>query len=138
MSKMRVVQVARPNGPFEIAERDPATRVRVQAVRAIADLFDPILVEHRIEPGRGDPKIARRLAALGRGPNPRMRFEATDIALVQICVKLSREVNRHKRDNLVDVGGHSFLVYPNYETILDYNCAHLYALSVAMLADRLQ
>jgi membrane-bound lytic murein transglycosylase B len=40
--------------------------------------------------------------------------------------------------SLVDVGGHSFLVYPNYETILDYNCAHLYALSVAMLADRLE
>ncbi len=40
--------------------------------------------------------------------------------------------------SLVDVGGRSFLVYPNYERILDYNCAHLYALSVAMLADRLQ
>lgn len=40
--------------------------------------------------------------------------------------------------SLVEVGGHSVLVYPNYETILDYNCAHLYALSVAMLADRLQ
>ena len=40
--------------------------------------------------------------------------------------------------SLIDVGGHSFLVYPNYEAILDYNCAHLYALSVGMLADRLQ
>jgi membrane-bound lytic murein transglycosylase B len=40
--------------------------------------------------------------------------------------------------SLVEVGGHSFLVYPNYEAILDYNCAHLYALSVAMLGDRLQ
>ena len=40
--------------------------------------------------------------------------------------------------SLVDVGGRSFLVYPNYERILDYNCAHLYALSVGMLADRLQ
>jgi peptidoglycan lytic transglycosylase B len=40
--------------------------------------------------------------------------------------------------SLVEVGGHSFLVYPNYESILDYNCAHLYALSVGMLADRLQ
>jgi membrane-bound lytic murein transglycosylase B len=40
--------------------------------------------------------------------------------------------------SLVEVGGHRFLVYPNYETILDYNCAHLYALSVGMLADRLQ
>ena len=40
--------------------------------------------------------------------------------------------------SLVEVDGRSFLVYPNYETILDYNCAHLYALSVGMLADRLQ
>jgi len=40
--------------------------------------------------------------------------------------------------SLVDVGGRSFLVYPNYEAILDYNCAHLYALSVGMLADRIQ
>lgn len=34
--------------------------------------------------------------------------------------------------------GHTFLVYRNYEAILGYNCAHYYALSVAMLADRLQ
>jgi len=40
--------------------------------------------------------------------------------------------------SLVEIGGRSFLVYPNYESILDYNCAHLYALSVGMLADRLQ
>ncbi len=31
-----------------------------------------------------------------------------------------------------------FLVYPNYDALLSYNCAHLYALSVAMLSDRLQ
>ena len=41
--------------------------------------------------------------------------------------------------SLVTTGdGHTFLVYPNYEGILGYNCAHYYALSVAMLADRLQ
>ena len=40
--------------------------------------------------------------------------------------------------SLVETGGRSFLVYPNYEAILGYNCAHLYALSVAMLGDRLQ
>ena len=39
---------------------------------------------------------------------------------------------------LLETGGHSFLVYPNYDVLLGYNCAHLYALSVAMLADRLQ
>lgn len=39
---------------------------------------------------------------------------------------------------LVETGGRSFLVYPNYDALLSYNCAHLYALSVAMLSDRLQ
>jgi membrane-bound lytic murein transglycosylase B len=41
--------------------------------------------------------------------------------------------------SLVTTGdGRTFLVYRNYEAILGYNCAHYYALSVAMLADRLQ
>ena len=31
----------------------------------------------------------------------------------------------------------AFLVYRNYDALLDYNCAHSYALSVALLADRL-
>jgi membrane-bound lytic murein transglycosylase B len=28
-----------------------------------------------------------------------------------------------------------FLVYQNYEALLDYNCSHSYALAVALLAD---
>jgi|RhiMethySRZTD1v2_1073278.scaffolds.fasta_scaffold00361_26 peptidoglycan lytic transglycosylase B len=41
--------------------------------------------------------------------------------------------------SLVTTGdGHTFLVYQNYEALLGYNCAHYYALSVALLADRLQ
>ena len=39
---------------------------------------------------------------------------------------------------LVDVGERKFLVYPNYDAILAYNCAHYYALTVALLADALQ
>ena len=31
-----------------------------------------------------------------------------------------------------------FLVYPNYDAILGYNCAHYYALTVALIADRLR
>jgi hypothetical protein len=30
-----------------------------------------------------------------------------------------------------------WLVYGNYDALLEYNCAHAYALSVAMLGDRL-
>jgi membrane-bound lytic murein transglycosylase B len=40
--------------------------------------------------------------------------------------------------SLVQAGQRTFLLYPNYGAILDYNCAHTYALSVALLADRLR
>jgi membrane-bound lytic murein transglycosylase B len=39
---------------------------------------------------------------------------------------------------LVDVGERTFLVYPNYDAILGYNCAHYYALTVGLLSDRLR
>jgi membrane-bound lytic murein transglycosylase B len=39
---------------------------------------------------------------------------------------------------LVDVGDRKFLVYPNYDAILGYNCAHYYALTVALLGDALR
>jgi membrane-bound lytic murein transglycosylase B len=39
--------------------------------------------------------------------------------------------------SLIRDGKRAFLVYDNYEALLDYNCAHSYALSVALLADRL-
>jgi membrane-bound lytic murein transglycosylase B len=39
--------------------------------------------------------------------------------------------------SLVDVGERTFLVYPNYDAILGYNCAHYYALSVALLGDQI-
>jgi len=40
--------------------------------------------------------------------------------------------------SLVEVSGHSFLTYPNYDALLAYNCAHLYALSVGLLADQIR
>ena len=39
--------------------------------------------------------------------------------------------------SLIRDDSRAFLVYGNYEALLDYNCAHSYALSVALLADRL-
>ena len=39
--------------------------------------------------------------------------------------------------SLVTAGSRSFLVYRNYEALLAYNCAHVYALSVGLLGDRL-
>ena len=41
--------------------------------------------------------------------------------------------------SLVTTGdGRTFLAYRNYEAILGYNCAHYYAVSIGLLADRLQ
>ncbi|MGE3274054.1 MAG: lytic transglycosylase domain-containing protein [Vicinamibacterales bacterium] len=39
--------------------------------------------------------------------------------------------------SLVQAGSRAFLVYGNYEALLEYNCAHAYALSVGLLADSL-
>jgi membrane-bound lytic murein transglycosylase B len=39
---------------------------------------------------------------------------------------------------LATLGARSFLLYPNYDVILGYNCAHHYALSVALLSERLR
>jgi membrane-bound lytic murein transglycosylase B len=39
--------------------------------------------------------------------------------------------------SLVREGRRAFLVYDNYEALLDYNCAHSYALSVGLLSERL-
>ena len=38
--------------------------------------------------------------------------------------------------SLFRAGKRNFLLYPNYGAILGYNCAHTYALSVALLSDR--
>jgi membrane-bound lytic murein transglycosylase B len=39
--------------------------------------------------------------------------------------------------SLVRADTRSFLVYANYEALLTYNCAHRYALSIGILADRI-
>src|SRR6185503_12429527 len=63
------------NQLFKLAESDPDTAVRVRAVRAIADLTDPVLVKHRLDAGPGDPAVATRLAAVIRGQDPRVLLE---------------------------------------------------------------
>ena len=40
--------------------------------------------------------------------------------------------------SLVSGSTRHFLVYGNYDALLEYNCAHSYAISVALLADRIQ
>lgn len=40
--------------------------------------------------------------------------------------------------SLVEAGTRTFLLYDNYDALLGYNCAHSYALSVGLLADRIR
>src|SRR5207253_6284964 len=49
--------------------------LRVQAIRAAADLADPILVKHKLDAGRGDVKVAECLANLPERDDPRIRLE---------------------------------------------------------------
>jgi membrane-bound lytic murein transglycosylase B len=39
--------------------------------------------------------------------------------------------------SLLEVESRRYLVTANYDALLAYNCAHTYALSVALLADRI-
>lgn len=45
---------------------------------------------------------------------------------------------RDTQASLVRTGDRAFLAYRNYEVVLDYNCAHHYALGVLLLSDRLR
>jgi membrane-bound lytic murein transglycosylase B len=45
---------------------------------------------------------------------------------------------RRKLDaSLIHTGARAYLVYDNYGSLLDYNCAHSYALAVALLSDQI-
>ena len=40
--------------------------------------------------------------------------------------------------SLLNAGSKTYLVYQNYDALLGYNCAHAYALAVALLSDRIR
>ena len=63
------------NDLFHLAETDSDWRVRAQAIRALADLSDPVLRQHRLNADRSDAKICRRLAALAENADPRVMLE---------------------------------------------------------------
>lgn len=60
---------------FRIAANDPEPRVRAQAVRALADLSDPILTQHRLDAQAGDSQRALRLADLATEKNSRVLLD---------------------------------------------------------------
>jgi putative membrane-bound dehydrogenase-like protein len=57
---------------LSLVKTDPDAAVRAVAVRAVADLRDPVLTRHKLDAGRGDADLAVRLAALAKGQEPRV------------------------------------------------------------------
>ena len=60
---------------FAIAEHGANINVRCQAVRAMADLSDPVLSQHKLDVGRGDVKFAERLSELAVDTPPQLQLE---------------------------------------------------------------
>jgi HEAT repeat protein len=61
---------------LKLAQTEPEAKIRSQAVRAVADLTDPVLLRHRLDAGPGDPDFAVRLAALAaREPDKQVSLE---------------------------------------------------------------
>jgi glucose/arabinose dehydrogenase len=60
---------------LDLARSNIDPRVQVQAIRAIADLTDPVLMKHKLDAGRGDPQVATRLAKLVEGRDARVMLE---------------------------------------------------------------
>ncbi len=56
-------------------------RVQAQAVRAVGDLADPVLAQHRLAAGPGDAGLAAKLATLADGRDPRVVREV----LIAVC-----------------------------------------------------
>jgi membrane-bound lytic murein transglycosylase B len=59
----------------------------------------------------------------------------------ELGVRLTSGASLPKTDlgaSLVSGSSRHFLVYDNYDALLEYNCAHSYAISVALLADRIR
>jgi putative membrane-bound dehydrogenase-like protein len=58
-----------------MVRRDPDARVQAQAVRAIADLTDPVLTKHRLDAGPAADPVAANLVAFARVDDRRVLLE---------------------------------------------------------------
>jgi putative membrane-bound dehydrogenase-like protein len=107
---------------FRIAESDPDSRVRAQAVRALADVFDPVLVEHRLDAATGDAQWARRLAGLADGEDARVRLEVV-VALGRLRWRdapdwLARTLPRNPGDTLAHAAMQTLRRSANWAALL--------------------
>jgi membrane-bound lytic murein transglycosylase B len=75
-------------------------------------------------------RAAREMSA----PLPLAKWQALGVRTVSggRLPRVDREAS------LLNAGSKAYLVYGNYETLLGYNCAHAYALAVALLSDRIR
>jgi putative heme-binding domain-containing protein len=60
---------------FALAATDSESSVQAQAIRAIADLTDPVITQYRLDTGPGDAEVAERLAKLAEGKGARVLLE---------------------------------------------------------------
>ena len=65
----------RSTSSLTLARTASDPRVQAQAVRAVGDLGDPVLAQHRLAVGPGDAGLARKLATLADGRDPRVMRE---------------------------------------------------------------
>ncbi len=78
--KLHAVWILAGEGELELllsmaADEDDA-RVRAQCIKAIADLTDPIIANHRLDAGRGSTAVAEQLAKIAADDDPRVVLEA--------------------------------------------------------------
>ncbi len=66
-----------------LAQSDPDPSVRLQAIRALGDVGDPVLVKHKLDAGPGDTALAQKLAALGERADARTQREVL-VALARL------------------------------------------------------
>jgi putative membrane-bound dehydrogenase-like protein len=57
---------------IDLLRTDAEPRVQAQAVRAVADLADPVVLHHRLDTGPRDPDLASQMAALAQGKDARV------------------------------------------------------------------
>ena len=69
---------------LKLAESDADPRVIAQAIRAVADLTDPVIVEDSLQAGRGDQEVASRLARLTTTQTDLRVMRETVIALSRL------------------------------------------------------
>jgi len=72
----RMAQESVPQVLFNLAGSDPDAVIRAQAIRAIGDLTDPILINRRVSSDRGDVDVAERIASIAEQTDPRIVLEA--------------------------------------------------------------